>query len=273
MNLTIEHFEYGAFDSPTRVIHKKMLPYLILVHTVAGEYRVNISGRKWLLPAGVSFVIPPNIEVEFEHVPAAHQPMKSLWAHITSVVDHAYDWADFFQLPVPIHGEASFKIGEILRVERNASSNPKLAEQAAIMARAYDLLSIIASEVPEKSEKETSLNVMRLATLVRFMRQHLDQLLSIDDLAKSVNLSRSHLHDMVKTTTGKTPHRMLLELRVNEAAKRLVHPDVKIEQVARDCGFACPFHFSKTFKSIKKTSPSEYRAKAISALAAYRNAG
>jgi len=266
----IEYLEYGSCYSPSRFVHKKTLPFLILVHTVAGEYRVKIGGRKWLVPVGVSFVVPPNVEVEFDHIPIAHHPMESLWAHISGLLYHAHDWADFFQLPASIHGEASLKLGEFLRLGQKLQNDATLSGQAAVTARAYDLLSVLASVVPEKSEKGNGLNDRRLATLMRFMRQQLAKPLSIDELAKSVNLSRSHLHEMVKMTTGKTPHRMLLELRVNEAAKMLVRPDVKIECVALDCGFTCPFHFSKTFKSIKGTPPSNYRAKAISALTTYR---
>jgi AraC-like DNA-binding protein len=267
----VEHVEFGAVSSPALRIHKKTLPFLILVHTLSGEYHVRIGSRKWIVPAGMSFVVPPNTEVEFVHLPDKLSAMRALWAHLISVAYHAYDWADFFQVPFLIHGQASSKLGQILKEGRKVPTGNTLGRYTAAMARAYDLLSVISDALPEKPVRENHHNDARLATLLRFMRQHLADPLSIATLAKSVNLSQSQLHEMVRITTGKTPHRMLQELRVNEAAKLLVHPEVKIWQIAFDCGFTCPFHFSRTFKSIKGTAPSDYRAKAVSALAAYRS--
>ena len=271
LNLMIEHIEFGKFQARTRSIHRKTLPFVILVHTLAGNYRIRIGRRSWLIPVGVTFVVPPNTEVEFEHLPETQQPMESLWAHLTAVCHHAYDVADFFQLPALIDGPASEKIGAILRSGRKIPHGMPLCDQAEVTARAYDLLSVMTSVVAEKPSSGHR-HDLRLATLMRFMRQHFARPLSVDELAKAVNISRSQLHALVKTHASKTPHRLLLELRVNEAGKMLVHAEMKIEQVALDCGFICPFHFSKAFKSITGLSPSAYRSRAIDALAAQRSA-
>lgn len=147
MNLILEHVEYGTFYSRERVVHKKTLPFLILVHTKMGAYHVKIGGKKWVVSRGESFVVPPNVEVEFEHVPEPQMSMESIWAHLTTVAYQAYEWADFFQLPARIQGKVSLEIGKALKAGQSVSSDWSLAGQAAKAARAYDLLSILNSVV------------------------------------------------------------------------------------------------------------------------------
>ena len=268
MKLTLEYIEFGVFDSCIREIHKKTIPSLILVHSVSGEYRIKIDRQNWVIPVGESFIIPPNVEIEFDHIPGPNGTMKSLWAHLTAIVDQAYDWADFFQLPAVIQGSASLKIGQYLKQGLKIESDKNLTRESIVSARAYDILGILSSVLTEKQESQSHLNNVRLARLIGFIKKQFAQPILINDLARSVNLSRSHLHEMVKMTTGKTPHHLLLELRINEASKMLLRSNLKIEQVAMDCGFTCPFHFSRAFKSIKGIPPSSYREMNINSFSA-----
>ena len=268
MKLTLEYIEFGVFDSRIREIHKKTIPSMILVHSISGEYHIKINSQKWVIPVGVSFIIPPNVEIEFDHIPGPNGTMKSVWAHLTAIVDQAYDWADFFQLPAVIQGPDSLKIGYFLKQGLKIETDKIFIRESVASARAYDILSILSLALPEKQESHSHLNNIRLARLIGFIKKQFAQPLLIKDLARSVNLSRSHLHEMVKMTTGKTPHHLLLELRINEASKMLLRSNLKIEQVAMDCGFTCPFHFSRTFKSIKGIPPSLYREMNINSFTA-----
>jgi transcriptional regulator GlxA family with amidase domain len=46
---------------------------------------------------------------------------------------------------------------------------------------------------------------------------------------------------------------------MNHAAARLQQSDALVKQVAAECGFADPFHFSRVFTSVFGLSPASFR--------------
>lgn len=275
MNLSLEYLQSGHTHCMKRWAHLKTIPFLIIVHALEGEYVVRVGHRKWRVPVGTTFVMPPNVEVEFDHFPSKRGLMRAVWAHATCMVHRTYEWSDFYDLPGLIQGEASMKI--LQRLESlnllPVSSKPSLSQQAEQSSLAYDLFHLLSESLSEKSSSIPRLQDIRLSELYQFMRLNISLPLSISNLAGSVGLSRAQFHEFVKGVTNKTPHLLLLELRIETAAKLLIHPQWTLDYIARECGFQCPFHFSKVFKKIKGISPSRYRHQAIEALNTYRSGG
>lgn len=78
------------------------------------------------------------------------------------------------------------------------------------------------------------------------------------DVAAACRMSRSHFIRSFKATTGRTPHRWLLEQRV-EQAKRLLRGPLPIADIALDCGFSDQSHLSRVFKSFTGVPPGLWR--------------
>jgi AraC family transcriptional regulator len=81
---------------------------------------------------------------------------------------------------------------------------------------------------------------------------------SIAGAAAICKLSQSHFIRAFKQTTGLTPHRWLLEHRVNKA-KELLRHSLPLAAVATDCGFADQSHFTRIFTSIMGMPPGVWR--------------
>ena len=84
--------------------------------------------------------------------------------------------------------------------------------------------------------------------------------ISIDDVAKSVGVSRSHLYRVFMLNVGKSPIDYLTEYRINEACKLLRAGNLSIAEVAVSVGFFDQFYFSRVFKRAKGVPPSKYFA-------------
>jgi AraC family transcriptional regulator len=64
---------------------------------------------------------------------------------------------------------------------------------------------------------------------------------------------------MFRAATGYSPHRYILELRV-ERAKRLIREQhTSLIEISATCGFASQAHMSTVFRQQLGITPSEYR--------------
>jgi AraC-like DNA-binding protein len=83
--------------------------------------------------------------------------------------------------------------------------------------------------------------------------------LDVSTLAASHGLSRSHYSHQFKAATGLSPAAWIAHVRLDEAARRLVRSDTKLEAVARATGFSSAGRLSKAFRRRFGLSPGEFR--------------
>ena len=95
---------------------------------------------------------------------------------------------------------------------------------------------------------------------IKYIQFNYSHDISIDDVAKSVGVSRSHLYRVFMLNVGKSPIDYLTEYRINEACKLLRAGSLSIAEVAVSVGFFDQFYFSRVFKRAKGVPPSKYFA-------------
>jgi AraC-like DNA-binding protein len=64
---------------------------------------------------------------------------------------------------------------------------------------------------------------------------------------------------MFKKATGLTFTDYLSRTRVERAKNLLLNPNVRVSEVAYDCGFISLTHFNRVFKKVVGKSPTFYR--------------
>jgi AraC-like DNA-binding protein len=82
--------------------------------------------------------------------------------------------------------------------------------------------------------------------------------LPIGGLAATCNLSRSYFIKAFKKTTGRTPHRWLLQHRIDKAKELLLH-SLPIAEISLECGFTDQSHFTCVFTNIMGMPPGVWR--------------
>ncbi|TVR90046.1 MAG: AraC family transcriptional regulator [Saprospirales bacterium] len=83
---------------------------------------------------------------------------------------------------------------------------------------------------------------------------------TVDLLAKKINISKRHIFRKVKDATGLTPNKYILNLRISKGRLMLQeNPDLNISEVALNLGYDKTSYFSKLFKNIYGMSPSQFR--------------
>lgn len=92
-----------------------------------------------------------------------------------------------------------------------------------------------------------------------YIHQHYKDALNLTELADKFGFSSAYLSKIFLKYVDITPSKYIKDYRIKMAKQLLLNPDVTIAAVSQETGFADPFHFSKTFKSVTGFSPSEYR--------------
>ena len=83
----------------------------------------------------------------------------------------------------------------------------------------------------------------------------------VEELAKEVGLSRTHLQRKMKDITGLNVAEFIRNIRLEQAVRLLMEQKINVSQVAYSVGFSNLAHFSTVFKKHFGMTPTEYIAK------------
>lgn len=95
--------------------------------------------------------------------------------------------------------------------------------------------------------------------MVDYIEAHLDQPITLGELAFRCNLSEYHFARMFRASFGLPPHQYLLARRLHRACQLLRLGVMPLGEIALLCGFASASHFSNRFRQAVGATPGEYR--------------
>jgi AraC-like DNA-binding protein len=98
-----------------------------------------------------------------------------------------------------------------------------------------------------------------LSRAKQFVLREFGRDLSLEDLAAAANVSKPQLLKLFRNFIGASPIQYLYEQRLCAAAEKLAHTGLLIKAIARECGFANEFHFSRKFKKAYGKNPRAWR--------------
>jgi AraC family transcriptional regulator len=226
---------------------------LLVVLVTKGSYVIESGkGQARYRPGSIGVTAPGNASV-LRWWSTSEQPLESL--HITVSAGliaetgqalGRMDVPDALELDDPVVLGACQAIGRAVR-----DRAPALYADSMALALAAHLLYGPDVEAPAKERT--------VARVTAYMREHLHEDVNLDDLAAQANLSKYHLLRMFKASTGFTPHRYLVDLRMRRAAQLLSNRDRSVLQVAVECGYRSPGQFAAAFRRMYGVSPGEWR--------------
>ena len=81
---------------------------------------------------------------------------------------------------------------------------------------------------------------------------------TVEDLAKNLNISRTHLHRKLKSLTNQSATEFIRNVRLKQAVKLMKSGDYLINEIGFSVGFNSHNYFTKAFKKQYGVSPSEF---------------
>lgn len=129
-----------------------------------------------------------------------------------------------------------------------------LLKLLVITGRAY------SSEI-KGTETEKLLNKYKnvISESVEYIENNFDDAPTLDEIAASVNYSRSHFSYLFKAVTGKTYVEYLNELKIKKACDLIENTDMGITDIAFEVGFNSVSNFYRNFSVIMGQSPKKYK--------------
>jgi len=94
---------------------------------------------------------------------------------------------------------------------------------------------------------------------IQFARDHLEEDITVDDLADAAGYSRYHFSRLFRESENVSPAAFLQGERLRKAARLLHTTDEPIKTIAFACGFTSPNYFAKAFKRSFGVTPGQMR--------------
>ena len=98
-----------------------------------------------------------------------------------------------------------------------------------------------------------------LRAVVAYVEDHLDNGLSLEQMAAAAHLSVYHFARQFKAATGLPPHQYVILRRVERAKQLLQSGSFSLAEVAAHAGFSDQSQFTHHFKRLVGVTPGRFR--------------
>lgn len=109
-----------------------------------------------------------------------------------------------------------------------------------------------------KGDQEVNSQLM-IAKCKKYLRDNLSNEITLQQIADTIHLNKSALCRAFRRETGSTIFQFIVQIRIESSLVLLRNTNLRIEEIAYQCGFNSLPYFNKKFKLITNLSPSEYR--------------
>lgn len=99
----------------------------------------------------------------------------------------------------------------------------------------------------------------KLQPSIDYIHDHYVSDLTLEVLAKQSGLCKGTFCRYFKKLTGESPFTYMIRYRIRKSSELLLNSEIKITQVASQCGFSNISYYNRTFLQYMKCTPSEYR--------------
>lgn len=237
--------------------HLRTRPYgaeeAVVIVCVGGGGWLDLAGARVRVTPSTVALIPPG--VPHAYGADATDPWTIWWCHVRGS-DLADLWgaigagADRPLVSLRSVDRAAALLDEIVTaLERDQSP----ARLLAVSGIAWRLLTQLAVDrrLPEQGAP--------LERALRYLEERVDGEVRVEDLARLVGVSPSHLGALFREATGGGVLAHHTALRMSRARGLLDTTELPVSEVAREVGYADPLYFSRQFRRVHGLSPTAYR--------------
>lgn len=232
-------------------------PWLAVELVVAGEGELELAGARHRLTAGAVFAYGPGIAHRIAGDPRL--PLRKYFLDLAGddaprlLAAAGLPPGGVRHLPLPVRTRAILD----LLIESGSAGGPQAAAICAALAEAA-LRTIAAGAVDPGRTREPA-----YATYARcraWLEEHGDGLASLGEAAAACGVSSAWLCRLFRRYDRAPPWQLVRRARLQRAADLLVGGDRRIAELARELGYADPFHFSRAFSRAYGIAPQRFRA-------------
>jgi len=227
----------------------------LLIYCTDGKAFLNVAGEPHTVAAGDLLLLPAGAGHRYTADP--ENPWTIHWVHYAG----------------PLAGEFGQYMGfdDSTRI-RHLGRQPRLlvdfngllsVRQTGFRTRglihASNRLRQLLAAVPINADENSQARQAELDSLHAFMREHLEERLTLNQLAELSGLSPAHFATRYREQTGTSPIQHFLHLKIERACELLDTSSQSFADISRQLGYDDAYYFSRLFKKVMGKSPSDYR--------------
>lgn len=245
-----------------------------LCYCIAGETVVSYNGSSMTLQQGQCLLVAPgvyhNINLRSPGYQAFVISFTCMDAYLPMlreqiVVTSPRQQQQFQQILIELRSAFSTKEDSLrLRHFNPRTNSPLGAEQLICCYLEEILIEFLRTAVCEETEYsqhddlEAAVQSYLAGTITAYIRSHLADALSVEQLAKHFHYSRNRIGSLYKNATGISLGRAIIEERIAKAKVMLAAQERSITEIAYALGFSSPQYFCKSFSKETGYPPSVY---------------
>jgi AraC family transcriptional regulator len=119
------------------------------------------------------------------------------------------------------------------------------------------LLRNYSSSTPQIALQHNGLTNTQLRQTIDYIQAHLDQNLSLAEIAAAINISPTYFSTLFKRATGNSPHQYVIQQRIERAKVLLKTTDLAIASIAFQVGFSSQSHLTWHCKRLTGMTPKQ----------------
>lgn len=238
-------------DSLNQIRHIKTLPYLSVVQATEGSYDIQLgNGAQYNTGDSGFFIAPAHIQQTITHnTDPVSKQIACRYVFLKVKINDLYDIDHLYDFPIIIPENYRSQMHQLF--DRLFAADNLFDESVCyyeIVRLLYHLSQKKAKQIPPHLDKALT-----------YIKDHYDSKITVDDIARSVNLSASHLYGIFKKQLGTSPITYLNHYRLSVAADALLQTNETIGKIANMVGIGDSVYFNKLFRKVYQMPPSQYR--------------
>ena len=159
---------------------------------------------------------------------------------------------------LPVSDPLISQMGSALKIAIDNNTHSRLYVESMTNALAVHLIQYYSDRQPILREYKGGLSRNYLKKVIDYIETNLDLDLSLQELANLVHMSPHYFSTLFKQSTGLTPHKYVIEARVDRAKKLLLQMKMPIADIAQQVGFANQSHLNLNFKRLVGVTPKQF---------------
>lgn len=243
-----------------------------IIYVLDGEYASLIENQTYQLRKGDFLLIDQNVMHKYHYIEKKHDTSKRIILWITGQMlaqlgDGVMDLSacfsnhDTIAYHFPVYYEEMLR-GYLLKLAMPEAMEGELAGAKQVMDKGYlTLFFAYLNNLCNRKEylfgDENMVSHPLVEQVSGYIDSHLDQRITVEELAGTAHMSKYHFLRKFKELTGVTVHTFVTNKRLIKACEA-IREGQSITRVYQSTGFADYSSFLRNFKSVFGVAPGKY---------------
>jgi AraC family transcriptional regulator len=207
----------------------------------------------WIVPPGVPHVIHFDRRASLIHLYLNETFFRSM-------VQDAPDNVQMSLIPsLLVRDQFLVELAKSLYRETKIHADNRLFMESIATVTATHLVRRYSSRNDSVPLYRGGLGPVREKRIRSYIAEHLNEELSLEQLARVAEMSPNYLISLFRQSIGMTPHKYIILQRLESARKLLVQSGLSLLEIAQRCGFQDQSQFTTSFRRQYGITPGQYK--------------